>query len=403
LGEGSKIGIAHPLDVFTRGDEDTTATSHDSGYTSYWDDTYFPHIGTFRTCTGERELSLEWLAADIAKRAGITNITSAKHESGTVTFTHAGWAVDTDHGNTFHKEQDAIIHMYRTSGTEVGVCTIEENHSGSSHGHIVSVDDTDVNLYSVTSGTSVSLSESIPHGREAGDTKLTFSIYDNTIKVYMSDILVWAFWIDTQEEGTCLVSNGNATIEVDWSVVDNRIDNFICDMGSPGIQSLAELIGEKEIYFQHDEGTLHLFVDHVTINAAAPYDLLTDGEDTDTESKLTTRLRMEGIDIYELANYTLLKQYGNLFDVAQSQEINSVGELEKEAQRVIDEAGKSINETSLGGAADPRVEPDDIFRITFTGSDRTATRNIIVKDISFTMAVDDNNAIFDMEAGGIDV
>jgi hypothetical protein len=163
------------------------------------------------------------------------------------------------------------------------------------------------------------------------------------------------------------------------------------------------LIGEKNIHFQHDDGTLHFFNTRSTINAGSPYNLAVAGEDLDTEANLVTRLRMEGVDVYEHIDETNLKQYGNLFRLAHSEEINSLGELQAEAERLMDDYNSSINATLLQGAADPRIEPDDQVSVTFTGSDRTDTRTVIVDAVSFDMTIDENNAIFDMEIEARDV
>ena len=69
---------------------------------------------------------------------------------------------------------------------------------------------------------------------------------------------------------------------------------------------------------------------------------------------------------------------------------------------MVDDANAGINKTSLSGAADPRLEPDDIIEVTFTGSDRTDTREIIVDGVSFGMSIDTSGAEFDMEVDGKD-
>ena len=165
-------------------------------------------------------------------------------------------------------------------------------------------------------------------------------------------------------------------------------------MGSSGWSAIRKLIGEKHINFQHDEGTLKFFRNRSTLSGN--WDFAVEGTDQDQHDPIVTRLRMEGVDVYEYSDFALMKQYGNIFRTASSDEINSSEELKVEAKYIMDDSNAGRNRVGLTGAADPRVEPDDILNITFTGSDRTNTRDVIVENVSFVMSIGLDDATFDM-------
>lgn len=411
LGEGSVLAIQHRLDINLRGQDDTIATGHDDAYAVLSDNTP-AQVEDFLSIGGDRELSFDYIATDIARKAGVWDVTSRMLESGSTALSHAGWSVSADHTATWHKEQNAIIDMYATSlTTEIGIATLPETLDSGSEGYICTVtkfnDPTPsyVKLYSYGPSSAITLLEKVPIAQNVeNNERLTFAIHDNFILVYVSDALVWGFSIDNTQEGTCIVAYDSATVNLRWPEADVRVDNFICDMGSSGLSNLSRLIGEKHIFFHHDEGTLEFFVDRDIINTGDPYDLVIDTTDEERESPLVTRLRIEGVDLYERIDATNMKQYGNVFHLSHSNELNSLGELEEEARRRMEDYNSGINTTRFVGAADPRVEPDDIFYANIVLTERAsgATRDIIVDSVSFMMDITDNQAVFDMEVDGRD-
>jgi hypothetical protein len=407
LGEGSKLWFMHRLDVDTRALYDTEATSHDNIHGMYYR-TQFPVIEDFVSASGERVLTFDYLAKNLARKAGIWDVTSdtIHDETSLVSFSHTGWDLNADYNNYWEEEQDAVIDMYLNSisSGKIGVFSLPAGEpNAATIGYGVMVDDTYMELYKYGPSTTLTLQEQLVHNREmTSKTRLRFVVHDNFISVYIGDAFMWAFYIPTQHEGVTLAGYDPCSAYVRWSKLDTVVDNFICDMGASGMQNIAKLIGEKHINFQHDEGTLHFFKDRVEINDGDPWDLAIEGIDYDDESQIVTRLRMEGVDIYEYIDAVNLKQYGNIFGVANSEEINSLGELQDEAEYITLDNNAGINRTYLGGAADPRVEPDDIIEVTFTGSDRTDTREVIVEGVEFRMQITLDNALFDMTIEGKD-
>ena len=136
--------------------------------------------------------------------------------------------------------------------------------------------------------------------------KITISGNDRFISVWVDGRLAGVFTGSTGGD-IAIVSNGNATVNVDWSALDNRVDNFILDMGRSGTQLLSRLVGEKPIFFQDDQyGNLHIFRDRVTINAGSPDTLTIVSGELDQDVELATRVRVEGAEVAEATDYDSL-------------------------------------------------------------------------------------------------
>lgn len=398
LGETSKFHIYHRLDVNERGLNDTNASSHDNQYLMVYRSTY-PMVEDFISHGGEKDLSFEYIARDLARKAGIFDVTfDTIHDEGSlVSFSSGGWNLSANHSSYWEPQPEAVIDMYINGITgRIGIATSSETDH--TDGHVILVDSTNVEIWAGTS----TLEHRMAHNREMGQkTKVTFCVNGGFVSVFIGDALVLAAPI-TVSEGIYLCAYANASAYVRWSHLDIHVDNFICDMGSSGMSNINRLIGEKHINFQHDQGTLHFFKDRVEINNGSPWVGAISGADIDDGTQLVTRLRMEGVDIHEEIDAVNLKQYGNVFKTANSEEINTSEELEVEAVYIINDANAGINRTMLLGYADPRVEPDDILEVTFTGSNRTDTRDIIVEGVEFTMEITPTSAIFDMTVEGKD-
>lgn len=403
LGVGTKFGVAHRLDVDTRGVSSTLVTSHDSEY-GFIHRTNSPVVEEVHYHSSERSLSFKDVSKQIARKGGVIDLTYEQvYDIGSLTsLTASGWNVSSQHGSHWQAGSDAVIHMYISGLTgRIGIGLLPETLTSASVGHICVIDGTYIYFYDYGPSSAITLKEQLAHTANVGTgSYITFVAQGDFISVYASDSLLAAFPV-TMSEGVTLLSYNNASAYIDWSELDIYIENFICDMGSSAWSSINKLIGEKHINFQHDEGTLKFFRNRSTLSGN--WDFAVEGVDEDKHDPIVTRLRMEGVDVYEYTDFVLMKQYGNVFRTANSDEINTSEELKVEAKYIVDDANAGRNRSSLIGAADPRVEPDDILNITFTGSDRTDTRDVIVENVSFSMSVGIDIAIFDMTVEAKDV
>lgn len=407
LGEGSKLGFYHRLDITARGVDDTIVSSHDANY-ALFHRTDLPIVENIISHGGSPDLTFDEVAHSLARRAGVMDIEFEVEDSETSThiFTGTGWSISTDHGTWWRQGKDSHIRIVPTTALTpgaIGIATLPETLDSSSTGHICVVDSQYVYYYNYGPSSAITLVQRMEHLRYTGSyPTIEFFTNNDFLSVYLSGALVFAVPMSDQQKGISVVAYDPVSAKIRWSALDTHVDNYICDMGATGWDNINRLIGEKHINIQHDQGVLKFLVSRTTINSGSPWTLAITGEDDDDESSLVTRLRMEGVDLFEYTDFTNLKQYGNLFRVANSEEINDAADLEIEAQRIVTDENKRINITTLRGAADPRVEPDDIINVTFTGSNRTATRDIIVESVGFGMDIDENGAEFDMHIEGYD-
>ena len=216
----------------------------------------------------------------------------------------------------------------------------------------------------------------------------------------MNDRLISSFAI-TVGDTAAIVAASSTTLTVDWPELDNRVDNFILD-NTRGTQLMSRLVGEKPIFYQDGENGLRIFRNRTVVNAGSPYDLTFESGEDDTDGEVITRLRLEGAEVAEVTDFDLMRQYGNLYAVKQSEELNTSREFEVEASRLLNELLRKITTTRVSGAADLRIEPNDQIEVYAPSEHRDDVRQMIVDTISFRMQITNNTAIFDMEVDGTD-
>jgi hypothetical protein len=221
------------------------------------------------------------------------------------------------------------------------------------------------------------------------------SVQDNVFAVWANRRLVAVFVDNSGIVGYSagFVANGNAVLSMDWPALDSRVDNFILDMGKSATQMLQRLIGEKHVYYQDDQdGNLRLFRSRITVNPGDPFDLTILAGDHITDTDIATRIRAEGGDITEVWDLAALVEYGNLFSLVNLTEANTYQDGLEEANYLLGEIMARINSLTLAGAADPRVEPNDIIEVSLPDG----VRAVAVDRVNFTLAIQEHDAVFDM-------
>ena len=129
--------------------------------------------------------------------------------------------------------------------------------------------------------------------------------------------------------------------------------------------------------------------------SAIPIDLIYTAGDTLSDTALKTRVRLEGLETAEEVDYDALRLYGNLFARANAEELELPDEFVKEALAILSDAVSAYRATTLYGAADPRVEPNDVLSVSLPDGDR----DVIVTGINYRLAQSEDSAMFDMEVG----
>ena len=106
--------------------------------------------------------------------------------------------------------------------------------------------------------------------------------------------------------------------------------------------------------------------DAVTGNTAlAPYELVVSARCDEDDSNAVTRLVIESLDTHEYL-YSDWEDSGNLFEVVNAMELETEKDIAEMAEIYFAEANRTF--TSIEGAADPRLEPGDIYYIDVDGT-----------------------------------
>jgi len=398
LGTDSICKMYPSLIVNQRGANGTVATTHTPSTAKLYVMEYrnvSVQCAQYLEHSFDVDMTFAWLATEICRKAGALTVTTEKFESGSLVLTHGGWSIDNDVPNTERQAQNLIARFKIASGTEAGIAFhMTKSGANYSNGRIVTVTSTNVSLYDRDGPT---LLERFTLSDNLGDW-ITISIQESTYSVWIGNKLVATFVDSEAIQGLYagFVSNGNATLTLDWEELDTFIDNYILDMGKTGMQLLSALIGEKHIHFQDTQaGGIRFFRNRTTVNST-PFALISQSGIQNLETELVTRLRVEGAEVAEVYDTANMKTHGNLYASVNLREVNNLVDAQREANFMLSEINKKRSGDTFYGAADPRVELGDVIKIT----DPEGTRDIVVMSMQYILVQNETEALFDMQVGG---
>jgi hypothetical protein len=406
---GDSTAIWRALVVGERGYNSTLAVAHGPQVkvNQYTDCSIL--CDRFDYFTGDLDLRFEDMVREIGRKAGVGNIIAEKLLDQTISSVTTGWHVQADVAaheiDTFN-----LIAKFDQASGEIGVAFHLQKTDGNYHdGRIVTVSTDAIKLYAFTTGTPT-LIESIPCTLDESAGTITISI-QNTVYTGLHNIYsVWsenrllASFVDTLDADPLIqhyagvIINGIGQLDIDWSALDMRVDNYILDMGKNGMSLLQYLIGEKHYWFRdNQDGGLTIVRNRHVINTSPTAFTLTAQEQiASSDIDLATRLRIEGADIAEVFDAENMAMYGNLFALLNMQEVNNADDARREGYWILNDLQNRVFQDTFVGACDPRIEPDDIIFIYTTDG----THEIVVYSIQMQMDFSDTQVIFDMNLGG---
>jgi hypothetical protein len=259
------------------------------------------------------------------------------------------------------------------------------------------------------------LRESFPLS-EPLNGKVRVSFYDNTVSFWNCDRLIHSFQLTDDDRRTTVFDNylyiSNTTgqdISFHIPYACQRIDNFIMDNGKKGTALLNDLAGRRKIFFTETiDGSIRLFRSRTEVNLAAPYRLAVSTGKVETDIPIATRIRIEGGEVYETISSAIWK-HGNVFTMAHIPEINNWEDVGYFTGIMLEDAANEYSRRELTGAADWRIEPQDIIYVELpdrgdpnfpTGLPEGVTP-LIVDSINFDMVVNQDAVQCDMTLIGI--
>lgn len=357
----------------------------------------------FNVWSIEPEWSFTTMATEIAAKAGVPSVEPELiyDATSTISFTHgSGWNFTS---NSTQKERTGggIMHFKITSGSEVGVAGLTSGGilGGSVTGKMVTVSGTYVSYYNIVSGSATLVSRySIPPFQQSIKGFVTVSFQENWASIYINGRIAGAFNTGIKPLSLQYISSGNATFYPYWEEIDLRVDNYILDMGSTGETLLRNLIRQKRIFFQDDQyGNLKIFRNKTEINNGSPDSMAVSASIIDMDNNRATRVRLEGAEFSEAYNATNINAFGNLFTLANAEELNTQEEFDAEVLRILEDFTRASEQVSLVAAADPRVEPNDIYEArVYYSTTEYEFRHLHIAQIEFRLDVTEATASFDM-------
>lgn len=377
--ETTKFKIVPTLLGLTRGADDTDATAHLEGTVSLIHDGYFSSIGDFLFLSGNKDLSAADLINKLCRKAGAElysalSLSSFTPSSFSTPLTRKNLVFDftvseTISGTVVFKFLDAL-------SLEIGA------------DYLKFYDGTD------TLQDHFSLGENI-YG------KVTVSHWDGFISVWINDRFIhgWSFALsDAYGDEFDISGTSTQTFSMELHEASMRIDNHIMDNYRKGADLLSSIIGEKRIRFHDDlDGKLKIFTERTTVNTSGtPYVLAVGADEVQTDVGLFTRVLLEGAEVHERFDTTALVQHGNIFHGSGMNEIYSQYDAEYYTEKLLGDLAAVYEPKTLMGAADPRIEPNDILYVTFP----SGVKKIIVDQIGFQLGVSETSAVFDMNING---
>lgn len=408
---GSTANIVYK-GVCTRGYGGTTPTSHRRGETS--STKYLSlftesraYVDRFHVFTSEREWSYEDMIFEIARKAGVKDISSKKHLNQSFTRTSSSWALSSQIESNGIKQSNCVVRALPSQNGAFGIQFGRKKVSGSWTGGwaLMMENGSYVVLYNADSKAII---EKIPIAGINATGWITFSVQDNRAMVYENEQLIAAFKLPTDidtQSWAAPAYRGISGINYDWPELAGRVDNFIIDIGRKGVSVIAQLIGQKRIYWQDDQdGIMRLYRDRVTVNSGDPWEMASTGGHVFNEADLVTRARVEGAEAWQSIDESMLQEHGSVFKLFNAEDAENAQDASVEADWLLNDLKLKANQYTLEGAADPRVEAGDIIEVTIpTGYGEgvgSETISVIVDGISMNMKVDTDNATFDMVIQG---
>jgi hypothetical protein len=198
-------------------------------------------------------------------------------------------------------------------------------------------------------------------------------------------------WVDT----------GAVPLEtlIDYPECNIRIDNFVFDVGMKGTSLMDQLVGEKRIYYQDSpDGSLYVYRSHFPMNTTSnPYSLSIANGDMEVDANIITRLRVEGAEVLENFDEEMMREYGNLYHMLNMNEINNLADAKEFNAVLLEDNGSRVITKQFMGAADPRIEPNDLVYVKLDTGDPMP---VIVDQADFSLSIDEQTAIFDISIQG---
>lgn len=342
----SQFMICPTIHLSERGYDGSTAASHSAGFANVYTT---PCVECSRLLYGSTEQDMT--AGDIVRKiAGKVNISVDSRLRFASSLTVANdFAYEVMKKNAIVKFSDITdpCGLYFSSDIDHSLF------------YYVLVDGTYIKLYKYQSGIGSTLIELFNSTFNMVDAVI--SVQSNVVSVWSRGRLVYTFYVKTLTGSYCgLYAPNSTTVSVEWEEADIFADNYILDMGTSAKEAIAMFLKEKKIFILDSyNGDLSIFTSYPA--GPASLNKLYTRTVTNSDGIAASRIRVEGGDIYELIDETIMAKYGNIFRMVNSRETYDLDDTRQFAEATSYELGSMSRYSDISMPFDPRIEPFDVI------------------------------------------
>jgi hypothetical protein len=358
------------------------------------------------------DLRIVDLIRKIARLAGVDGVTYELEYGDEMAFSNGGaWALATDRAR-FSASRTSVNLTIDGIGatTEIGVCKVNPT---TGIGSMVTVQDGPpawVRTYNINTVTnSVTLVDTDNTAAFYYNSyPVRFSVSPSSALIYVGDTLMSAVPMPTTDEDETeffIACKHTDTVDLDWAVLDDKIDWSILDMDRSALQNLKEFIGPRRIWLRDNpDGTIHIGREGDTIwTEGSPYSLGVTTDHVESNEELTTRAKLVGVTEVESYDFDAIIEDGNYFRYMSAPEIDEPSALERELENILDDSVRTREKFSLRGAFDPRLEKNDDVWVEVEKDGSLETKRLRVRDFSIIFSRANDTVVLDMKINGGEV
>lgn len=227
---------------------------------------------------------------------------------------------------------------------------------------------------------------------------LKFSVHGNVFSVWLNHLFLMSFSDTTYATGNYKAFVGYNPSTVTGKVFTYRLselDDLLADITvgvrGKGPNVLQELLGDRPVYFRTEtDGSLFFYRNGTDVGRLP--DIVTGLQKEDTDARVT-RVRAEGVNVVEVADFEALSDVGNIFETINSQYGNNVPEITLDANAYLNRLKQHAASRTLSTVIHPALQPGD--KGVFTLPEGDVTLQVLSTD--FMLGFQGDSFVCDMQ------
>ncbi|MGD0005034.1 MAG: hypothetical protein ABSE06_12485 [Anaerolineaceae bacterium] len=371
-----------------RGFNNTTVAPHKNAKIDVYRAGPFAHIDALHYWSGDMDMSLDDMIREIATKTGYPNMTSNLLLPASLIPSGS---------NPVINSRNFVLKMI-LSAAPTGTIVVEGRRDVGASRVKIELSNTSLKYYS---GVTLRQQYDLPFPGIFGS--ITVSFFEEHVSVWMNGTLLHSFVLESDDAaytGTYMTVSGTENLSIGVYLPEGniRVDNYILDNNKTAISLIDNLIGNKMFWFFDSNDQIKIVQAATTVNTAlTPYNLTIINNHSYSDMGVATRIRVEGAEVSEVIDTDMMAKYGNLYHYINIPEINSQGDADYYAALNLSDAGSRYEIYSLQGAADPKIEPQDVIYVGLP----EGVKKVLVDEINFMIDIQSGGGpVFDMMING---